>query len=237
MTTKQFIPVYTLNWPNHLSRDAVSLFRAPRSEWEKGYYERILGELKQTTFKELSLNTYFIQQGVLFRKTSTKTARLITDVDSTRTLYFHGRNQVITFSDELYSKKFINFESLRGKFLTVTEEEVQEILVNKLGRDGVKDSGQLAIPEPKQPKQPIKDATKQTIIRSQGTQEDLVKQLKNSVDELTSYLNSRNDSDKLPRLGLGDNVIVGDKQMTVYDIMFQESTGTYTVILNNIKQL
>lgn len=237
MTTKQFIPIYTVEWPAHLSRDAVNLLRYPRSAFEKGYYERILNELKQTSFKELELNTYFIQQGILFRKTSTKTAKLITDVDSTRTLYFHGRNQVITFADSLYAKKFINFETLRGKFLTVNEEEVQKILINKLGRTGIKDSRQLEIGEPKEYKKPIKNVTQQTIIRSEGVQKDLIKQLKNSVDELTKYLNSRNDADKLPRISLGTNVIIGDKQMTVYDIMHQPTTNTYTVILNNIKQL
>lgn len=137
----------SLIWPSNkqLSKQDILIFRQPLSEWEVNYLSRILEQLQSVQFKNVELNCYFFQQGVLFKKVSTKTAKLITDADSTRSYYFSGHNAVVTYKDYQSALKFTMFEALRGKLVITDEDGVSDLLVNKLWRDGIKDNKQLAL--------------------------------------------------------------------------------------------
>lgn len=136
-----------LTWPSNkqLSKQDILIFRQPLSKWEVNHLSRILELLQSVQFKNVELNCYFFQKGVLFKKVSTKTAKLITDADSTRSYYFSGRNAVVTYKDYQSALKFTMFEALRGKLVITDEDGVNSLLVNKLLRDGIKDSKQLAL--------------------------------------------------------------------------------------------
>lgn len=137
----------SLIWPSNkqLSKQDILIFRQPLSKWEVNHLSRILELLQSVQFKNVELNCYFFQKGVLFKKVSTKTAKLITDADSTRSYYFAGRNAVVTYKDYQSALKFTMFEALRGKLVITDEDGVSDLLVNKLWRDGIKDSKQLAL--------------------------------------------------------------------------------------------
>lgn len=199
-----FVPIFPINWPTEdLDREDVTIFRQPRTTYSANHISTVLHQFKSVDFKEVAIGSYFFQRGVLFKKVSVKTAKLITDVDSTRSHYFHGRIRVVTYKNFDKSKRFTNFEALRGLLVITEEETVQSILVNELDRPGVK------APKPKpEPKEPKKNSTVQTVIHTNGTQEKLVKQVKESVDALTNYLNSRNNPDSLVHLNEGDFVML-----------------------------
>lgn len=205
-----------LIWPSNkqLVKHDIIIFRQPLSEWEVNHLSRILEQLQSVQFKNVELNCYFFQKGVLFKKVSTKTAKLITDADSTRSYYFSGRNAVVTYKDYQSALKFTMFEALRGKLVITDEDGVSDLLVNKLWRDGIKDNKQLALSgsgnggnlehstlgnlckqRVSNPNPAKRNLLNQYFNRSEGTNETIRSDLPPTYDEaierLTNYLNSR----------------------------------------------